>query len=257
MPISGSPYPGDQPGKSPRPVKGALYSPDDGEAPHVAILAVHRTSNYMAYHGCRELSARGYLVLCMNPRSDNNEARVQWEKNALDVKSGMEFLRAQPGITKVLLWGFSGGGGTTSFYQAVAEQGVSYCQGEGKLVECGSELEGLIPADGLILVDTNLGIAGGALNRINPSVVNDAEIFATNQAPELDPSLDPFALENGYNPEGSSAYSEEFKARYFAGQARRMNGLIEIAQNMLDRIETSGEPYTDDAPFVILKAESA
>ena len=103
--------------------KGALYAPDAGPAPHVAILIVHRTANYMNYHGCRELAARGYLALCMNPRSDNNETAVRWEENALDVGRGVELLRAQPGIESVLLWGFSGGGATTSFYQAVAENG--------------------------------------------------------------------------------------------------------------------------------------
>jgi hypothetical protein len=46
----------------------------------------------------------------MNPRPDNNEAAVKWEDNALDVRSGVEFLRRQPGITKVLLFGHSGGG---------------------------------------------------------------------------------------------------------------------------------------------------
>tara|TARA_R110002110_G_scaffold147129_2_gene337504 strand:+ start:209241 stop:210560 length:1320 start_codon:yes stop_codon:yes gene_type:complete len=242
---------------TPRPVKGALYSPDSGPAPHIAILAIHRTSNYMDYHGCRELSARGYLVLCMNPRSDNNEARVIWEQNALDVKSGIEFLREQPGITTVLLWGFSGGGGTTSFYQAVAEQGISFCQDERKLSQCGDELEGLPPADGLILVDTNLGIAAGALNRINPSVTNDVEIFASNAAPEFDSSLDPFNPANGYNPNGASSYSEAFRTRYFAAQARRMNTLIEIAEEKLEQIESGNSLYTDDAPFIIHKAESA
>ena len=242
---------------SPNPVKGALYSPDSGEAPQVAILAIHRTSNYMAYLGCRELASRGYLVLCMNPRSDNNEAIVNWEKNALDIKSGMEFLRAQPGIDTVLLWGWSGGGGATSFYQAVAEQGISYCQGDNKLVECGPELEGLPPADGLILVDTNLGIAAGALSRINPSVVNDAEIFASNAAPVIDASLDPFNPENGYNPNGASSYSDAFKSRYFSAQARRMNELVDIAQGMLASIEQGAGVYSDDAPFIIVKGASA
>lgn len=242
---------------TPRAVKGALYTPDSGEAPHVAILALHRTSNYMAYHGCRELSARGFMVLCMNPRSDNNEARVIWELNALDVKSGMEFLRAQPGITKVLLWGFSGGGGTTSFYQAVAEQGLSFCQDPQKLSQCGDELADLPPADGLILVDANLGIAAEAISRINPAVTNDVDIFARNAAPIIDPTLDPFNPVNGYNPQGASSYSEEFKTRYFAAQARRMNTLIDIAQAQLAAIEAGNGPYTDDAPFVIHKAESA
>ena len=137
-----------------------------GPAPHVAILATHRTSNYMGYHGCRELAKRGFLVLCMNPRSDNNEALVRWEDNALDVRSGMTFLRAQPGITKVLLWGFSGGGTTWSFYQAVAENGTNYCKGATKLIQCGEALHKLPPADGLILVDANPGNAAMALGRM-------------------------------------------------------------------------------------------
>jgi hypothetical protein len=121
---------------SPSAVKGALYTPDSGPAPHIAILATHRTSNYLGYLGCTELARRGFLVLCMNPRSDNNEALVRWEDNALDVKSGVTFLRAQVGITKILLWGWSGGGATTSFYQAVAENGTSYCRGAKKLIQC-------------------------------------------------------------------------------------------------------------------------
>jgi dipeptidyl aminopeptidase/acylaminoacyl peptidase len=67
---------------------------------------------------CTELAKRGFMVLCMNPRSDNNEALVKWETIALDVKSGVSFLKKQPGITKVLLLGGSGGGPTMSFYQA-------------------------------------------------------------------------------------------------------------------------------------------
>jgi len=242
---------------SPRPVKGALYAPDSGPAPHVGILIAHRTSNFMSYDGCPELAARGYLVLCMNPRSDNNEAAVRWEENALDLKTGMEFLRGQPGIRSVLLWGFSGGGGTTSFYQAVAESGISYCRGPNKLSECGSELADLPPADGLILVDTNHGIAAMAVARLNGAVVNDAEIISENQLPRLDPALDPFNPENGYNEDGASTYSEEFKKRYFEAQTRRMNQLIELAQAKLDAIEARSEPYPDDDVFVVVKAESA
>src|SRR5689334_14067320 len=112
---------------SPASVKAALYKPDRGPAPHVAIIVVHRTANMLAAPATRELSQRGFMVLAINPRSDNNEAIVDFEANALDVKSAVEFLRKQPGITKVLLWGHSGGGPATSFYQAVAEQGPSYC----------------------------------------------------------------------------------------------------------------------------------
>src|SRR5437867_13249554 len=64
---------------SPVAVKGALYKPDTGPAPHVAILRMHRTSNVMGSLACTELAKRGFLVLCMNPRFDNNEAEVRWE----------------------------------------------------------------------------------------------------------------------------------------------------------------------------------
>src|SRR5258706_3205752 len=119
-------------------VKGALYKPDSGPTPHVAVLLVHRTANFMSHPATTELSKRGFLVLGMNPRSDNNETIVDFESNALDIKSGIEFLRRQPGITKVLLFGHSGGGPATRFYEAVAENGVSYCRGPNKTMECGS-----------------------------------------------------------------------------------------------------------------------
>jgi len=100
---------------SPAAVKGALYKPDAGPAPHVAVLLIHRTSNFLSHIATMELATRGFVVLAMNPRSDNNEAAVMFEDNALDVKSGVEFLRRQPGITKIVLLGHSGGGPATSF----------------------------------------------------------------------------------------------------------------------------------------------
>src|ERR1700704_5986726 len=78
---------------TPGSVKGALYKPDTGPAPHVAVLLIHRTSNFLNHIATTELAKRGFLVLAMNPRSDNNEAAVHFEDNALDLKSGVEFLR--------------------------------------------------------------------------------------------------------------------------------------------------------------------
>src|SRR5437899_3038136 len=73
---------------SPAAVKGALYKPDSGPAPHVAVLLIHRTSNFLSHIATTELARRGFLVLAMNPRSDNNEAAVRFEENALDLKGG-------------------------------------------------------------------------------------------------------------------------------------------------------------------------
>jgi hypothetical protein len=40
-----------------------------------------------------------------------------------------------------------------TYYQAVAENGISYCQGANKLVQCGPELAGMKPADGLLFAE--------------------------------------------------------------------------------------------------------
>lgn len=64
--------------------KGALYKPDSGPAPHVGIVVMHRESNYMNNIACREFSRRGFMVLCMNSRFENDESSGNWELIPLD-----------------------------------------------------------------------------------------------------------------------------------------------------------------------------
>ena len=231
----------------PSATKGALYRPDSGPVSHVAFLAIHRTSNFMNMIGNRELAQRGFFVLGMNPRSDNNEAIVNFENVALDIKQGIEYLRKQPGVRKVVLIGFSGGGPATSFYQAVAEQGVSYCQGPNKLTQCPDSLKDLPKADGLFLLDAHPGNTINALRSLNPAVIDE------NDPSKLDPSLDPFNPANGFNPNGHSVYSQEFLDRYFKAQAARMNRLIDKARAMRDELAAGKTVTTDDAPFIVYR----
>jgi hypothetical protein len=231
---------------SPAEVKGALYKPDSGPAPHVGILVTHRTSNVMGSLTCTELAKRGFTVLCLNPRSDNNEALVRWESIALDVRSGVNFLRKQPGITKVLLLGGSGGGPTMSFYQAVAERGPSYCQGPNKLVQCGDELANLPRADGIIFRDAHPGNPVNGIRSLNPAIMNEG------QPGQKNPELDPFNPENGYNPKGPSKYSEAFKKKYFKAQADRMNRLIDDALRKVALMKEGKYHYPDDDVFVVV-----
>src|ERR1700704_4197109 len=134
----------------------------------------------------RELPKRGFMVLGMNPRSDNNEAIVNFENIGLDIKQGVEFLRRQPGISKVILIGFSGGGPSTSFYQETAEKGASYCQGLNKLTQCGNALEILPPAAGRLLLDAHPGNTVNSMLSLNPAVLDE------NDPSKIDSSLDPF-----------------------------------------------------------------
>src|SRR4029077_2287540 len=143
-------------------VKAVLYRPDTGNPnPKTGVIIIHRTSNYLQHAGCTQLSQRGLLVLCMNSRFDNNEALVDWELIAQDVARGVNYLRGTQKVSKVVLFGHSGGGPTTTYYQAVAEKGPSYCQGPNKLTQCDSSgsrsVAGLTPADGIVLADAHPG----------------------------------------------------------------------------------------------------
>ena len=230
----------------PASVKGALYMPDAPlPAPHVGIVVMHRTSNFMSALACTELSKRGFAVLCMNPRSDNNEAAVRFETIPLDVRAGVQFLKSQPGITRIVLWGWSGGGATMTLYQSVAENGVSVCQGPGKLVQCGNELAGLPRADGLILVDAHPGNPVNGVRSLNGAVTDES------RPDRLDASLNPYSPANGYNPNGPSKYSEEFKTKYFKAQADRMNRLIKLALDRQAQMKNGSYLYTDDDAFIV------
>ena len=235
---------------APTTVKGALFRPDSGPAPHVGVLVMHRTLNFLPHIANTELARRGFLVLGMNSRFDNNDTAIHWEDIALDVRSGVEFLKRQPGITKVVLLGYSGGGPTMSFYQAVAEKGPAYCQGPNKLSQCGNNLAGLPKADGLVFIDASPG-AVGALRGLNPAVTDEA-------APRmLAPDLNPFNPANGFVPDHPLHYSEEFKAKYFAAQSARMNRLIDGAQTMVRSMHDGTATFPDDDVMVIPRAEGA
>lgn len=229
------------------PANAALYQPDAGPAPHVALLVAHRTSNFLHHPACTELAKRGFLVLCLNTRYEGNEELVRFETMMLDVKAGVAYLRARPGITKVLLFAHSGGGPTMSFYEAVAENGVAYCRRPERLVKCGDELAGLPRADGIVYADSHPGNPVNVLRGLNPSVIDEKD------PPDrrVDPSLDPFDPANGFNPNGPSHYSAEFQRRYYAAQAKRMNDLIAHAENVLDEARSGTYGYPDDDIIVI------
>ena len=235
---------------SPSTTKGALYRPTSGPAPSVAVILTHRTANFLSHIATRELSRRGFLVLAMNPRFENNEAAVNWDEIALDIKSGVEFLRKQPGITKVVLFGHSGGGTSMSYYQAVAEQGVAICQDARKLMPCSNSLAGLPRAEGMIFMDAHPGNSINGLRSINPAVI-------ANDPTKIDPALDPFSPKNGFNPNGPSSYSSEFKQRYFRAQADRMNQLIADALGRVKQMNDGKYPYRDDDVFVIAHGQGA
>ena len=231
------------------PAAGVLYKPDSGPAPHVGVIVMHRTANYLIHPACTELSKRGFMVLCMNSRFANNESQVRWELIALDVKAGMDLLRKQPGITKVVLFGHSGGGPTMSFYQAIAENGPAYCRDPKRLVPCSEDLSGLAPADGIVFADAHPGQPVMVMRALMP-VANEANPPSAPLVPDLDP-LNPA---NGYSATGVSHFSDAFVTRYLEMQAKRLNSIIDDVQARLTRIKDGTYPYADDDIVIIPRA---
>lgn len=231
-------------------VKGALYRPDSGDAPTIGVLLIHRVNNYLGHLAGTELARRGFLVLAMNSRFDNNEASVVWEHLALDVKTGVEFLKRQGGVRTVVLFGHSGGAATLSFYQAVAEKGTPFCDAPGKLTVCGKELSNLPKADGLILVDASLGNPAGLLRGLNPAVVTEGD------PKTIDPALDPFRTANGFNPAGST-YTAAFKQKYYEAQSARMNRLIATAAARASQLGSDRGPFPDNDLVLIVRGQGA
>ena len=217
----------------------AVHRPASGPAPHIAILVTHRTANNLNNIACREMAKRGFMGVCFNTRFINNEAQVKSEDITLDVKAAVDYARSQPGITKILLLGHSGGSPVFSLYQAIAENGNAYCQKPERMMKCGT-LPALTPADGMIYPDAHPGNPAQAVRGINPSLsIVDGKV-------RVDPSLDPFDPKNGYNPEGPSHYSKEFQTRYYAAQSKVMTEQLNKVLAAKERMAKGDYLYPDD-----------
>ena len=199
-------------------VKAVLYSPPASSVARVAVVNMHEDGNRLSDIACTELVQRGFYVLCMNGRSDNNEALDFWNDLPTDVAVRVKYLGETLKVSRVLLYGGSGGAPLMTFYQNVAQNGPSVCQGANKLIPCTNELAGLPSADGIILRDAHPGTAVNTLRSINPSLQRD------DKPDQIIASLDPFNPKNGFNPSGSSNYSHEFREKFFqiTNEADRM-----------------------------------
>jgi hypothetical protein len=235
------------------------YRYPTGQVPKIAFLAIHRTSDYRNHASALELPTRGFATLGIRTRFGSSSAAVDFEQIALDIRNGIRFLKSK-GHTKIILVGHSGGGPSTSYYQAIQETGVSYCQGRKKLSQCpftGAEFTTADKADGIVYLDAHPGVGVNQLRSLNGSVVNEDQPFG----PATNPTLDPFDPNHGYNENGDSDYSVKFVNKYSQAQSRRMNGLIEEAQLLkkkiaLGLIETANPDDLTQHPFPIYRANA-
>jgi pimeloyl-ACP methyl ester carboxylesterase len=214
---------------------------------HIAVLSVHSSADFRNHQSTTELRDRGFNTLGMTTRFTGDSAD-QRELIAIDVRNGVRFLRSQPGITTVVLIGHSGGGRVVAYYQALMENGVSFCRDPNKLTQCPFSGEEFTPddrADGLVFLDSG---TVNTVRRLNASIRNEKDPFGPVRE-----NLDPFSEANGFNPDGDSVFSDRFVDRYSKAQSRRMNDLIREALKIKRQIERGKR---DDEPFVISRVDA-
>ena len=228
-------------------VPAVLYAPatPSGKS-RIAVFAMHSNADYLEFSACTELAGRGYRVLCANNSLGKAGTFQEGQLDRIigEAKLGVEYLRAQPGIQRIVLFGHSGGATLMSAYQMIAERGLASCRGPEKIHQCPDDLAGLPAADGMLLIDSNWGQATMSLLSTDPAVTSEQTGYG------VDPSLDLFNPDNGFDPEGSR-YAPAFVSRFQEAQGERVNRLIQEAQHRLERIDAGSGGYSDDEPMTI------
>ncbi len=223
--------------------RGMFYQPEvPGEKAKIGVVIVHADADYSTWNICGELAKRGYSVIgsSVSDRASTLDAKL------VDIDRCVRFLRAYPGIEKVILMGHSGGATLMTAYQRAAENGIASLQSDDMLIKC-SLKEELCGADGLMTLDSNWGNGSMTLLSIDPAVIEDDNGMKQN------PEYDYFTPESGYAGQ-DTRYTEEFKAKYFAAQAKRNNEIVRKALARLEAIENHEGCYVDDEPFNIAGA---
>ncbi|MCA9774947.1 MAG: hypothetical protein KC466_21180, partial [Myxococcales bacterium] len=162
-------------------------------------------------------------------RWPNNDTACIHEILLADVAAAVKHLREARGFERVVFFGNSGGGALYTFYQS---QAATKPPQRLKTTPAGDPYDlnqmDLPEADGIIQVATHLGEGVLLLHCIDPSVTDESDPLSR------DPALDMYDPRNGYRelPEASK-YSEEFLARFRAGQRARVARLDEIARGFV------------------------
>ncbi len=220
----------------------------------VAIVAMHESADFTNASSCGDLASRGFQMLCANGRFLNQQGSVIWDDLMLDMKTAVAYLRKQPDIKKVFLFGHSGGGALMSYYQNVAENGVKVCQDARRILLCSNDLADLPKADGVILIDPIPGLAFSTLTQTDGAVTSEDQ-FGEIAASKIDASVDMFAPANGYDAKKPS-YSADFVKRFYAAQGSRYNRLLSLAQSRMEALKAGKGWFPDDEPFVVSRSNA-
>lgn len=233
--------------------QGVLWSvAERGERARIGVVLVNPTHSSLGSPLCRRLASLGYLALCADgPRSQVHTS--DYEPLAATIRAAIARLREEPGVRAVALAGHGEGGALALFYQNVARNGPSVCQGPEKVAACDAgRLANLIPADALLLLDPDLGQAFMTLTRLDPAVM--LETAPTQRFGDLDM----YDSRNGFDPgRNAGAYPPAFRKAFFAAQGERGARLLQDARKLLSAVAARDrDAFSDDMPILVAGARA-
>lgn len=193
------------------------------------VYFMHPRADMHKHYAMSGMLSAGFATFGHNSRWLNNDIACIHETLLLDIAGGIQLLRSR-GFETILLVGNSGGGSLMSFYQAQAS-----LLPPARLTDtpAGDSLDlnsyEMPKADGLILLAAHPGQGRFLLGCIDPSVIDEGDMLAT------DSTLDMYDPSNGFRePPSSSSYSLEFLKEYRAAQSARVRRLDAIADSRIE-----------------------
>jgi pimeloyl-ACP methyl ester carboxylesterase len=214
-------------------LQGNLVEREDADR-ETGYILIHPCSNFLTHFLLRPMAEAGMPVMALNTRYSGNEGALIMESAALDLGTGVRWMREELGFKRVVIVGFSGGGSLVSFYQSQAENPTVTATPAGDPVDFSGDH--LPAADAIILAGAHSGRAYSMSKWLDPSITDENDPW-TN-----DPELDLYAQDR------SKPLDEEWLERYREGQAARMKRISDFARAEL---ATAAERGVADRAFIV------
>lgn len=226
-------------------VRANYWSDQRHPKPQVGVVLMHPRVDFTHHYAIPRLLEAGFGVIASYTRHGTNDTYAEHEEMVLDMAACVKHLKERRGARKVVLFGNSGGGSLSAYYQAVARTAPS----ERETRSPGGaptrfESAPMTPADAMVYVATHRGQGKVLLDMIDPSVVDETNPLS------VDPSLDLYDERNGFRePPAWSEYDASFLERYRAAQRARVQRLDDVAKDMIARHDEATRISDDHATF--------